>query len=99
MRLLLVIDAEPDLIRGVLDRLPAVRALVDNRWIQLASWHPVTGHVAIHPPVGPESGFVPYAAESRVLPVMADSTAYYRGHREHLPPARLMAGRLPGGDA
>ena len=99
VRLLMVIDAEPERIRQVLDRLPPVRALVENRWIQLASWHPTTGHVEVHAPVGRDSGFVPYVAESRAVPIIADSNAYYRGHREHLPPARLLAGRLPGGVA
>ena len=97
VRLLIVIDAPQDRILAVAERLPAVKRLVVNRWVQLAAWDPVTGEIAVF-----EGGrFVPYAREATRIAVVQRSADWYGGHRDHLPPARVMAGLAaadsPGG--
>ncbi|MFM8952571.1 MAG: DUF2309 domain-containing protein [Planctomycetaceae bacterium] len=89
VRLLMVIDATTDAIRAVLERLPAVRTLVANRWVRLAAWDPDTGSLASYEPDPAGDRFVPYVPEQAVLPVAASSADWFRGHRGHLPLARI----------
>lgn len=85
VRLVMVIDAPVRRILEVLDRLPAVRNLVVHRWIQLVAWQPHGADLEVHD----GAGFVPYAPESAAIPVVAKSASWYRGRRDHLPPARI----------
>ena len=81
----MVIDAAPERIMAVLERLPAVRALVVNRWIQLVAWQPHSHSLYVHG----SGGFGPYVPESAVIPVVSKSASWYRGRRDHLAPARI----------
>jgi uncharacterized protein YbcC (UPF0753/DUF2309 family) len=91
LRLLTVIEAAPERILAAAAALPNVRHLVENRWIQLVSWHPDTGCLAVF-----EGGrFEPYAPERNDIPVVDRSGSWYAGRREHLAPARVLAA-LPG---
>ncbi len=91
VRLLVVIDAAPETILQAAGSLPAVKRLVENHWIQLVSWHPVTGQLSLYS----KGGFVPYVPERRDLPVVDRSIVWYAGHRGHLPPARVLAAMGP----
>ncbi|NDC62968.1 MAG: DUF2309 domain-containing protein [Planctomycetia bacterium] len=87
VRLLIVIEATPARILAAAEGVPAVKRLVDNRWVQLASWDPDTGGLAVL-----EDGrFVPHVPERADVPVVERSIAWYSGRRDHLPPARLLA--------
>ena len=87
VRLLLVIDATPERILAVAERLPVVKQLVVNRWVQLASWDPDGGGMSVF-----ENGrFVPYAREVADMAVVQRSAEWYAGHRGNLPPARVLA--------
>jgi hypothetical protein len=87
VRLLMVIDATPETILAAAEAVPAVKRLVVNRWVQLVSWHPDTGALAVF-----EDGrFVPYSPERSDIPVVERSVAWYAGRRDHLPPARVLA--------
>lgn len=99
VRLLMVVEAAPERIHGVLDRLPVVKNMVAKRWIQFVSWHPDTGELAVQETADGEIAFIPYESESESIPVVPSSAAWYRGHRGNRPPARLLAGvSLPAGD-
>jgi uncharacterized protein YbcC (UPF0753/DUF2309 family) len=87
VRLLVVIDADPERILAAAEAVPAVQRLVVNRWIQLVSWHPRTGALAVFE----DGGFVPYTPERTDIPVVARSVSWYSGRRDHLPPARVLA--------
>jgi len=91
VRLLVVIDAAPEAILTAAARVPAVARLAGNRWIQLVSWHPVSGDLAIFG----DGGFEPYAAERRLLPEVPRSHDWYRGHRGHLEPAVIQTCLMP----
>jgi uncharacterized protein YbcC (UPF0753/DUF2309 family) len=97
VRLLIVVEASPPTILAAAEQAPAVKKLVVNGWVQLVSWHPDTGAITVF-----EDGrFRPHASESTVLPVVECSRDWYAGHRDHLPPARVLAGltslgRMPG---
>jgi len=91
VRLLVVIDAPVQRIRAVLDRLPAVRRLVVNQWVRTVARDPTTHALAAYSAA--DGGmFVPYVPETTTLPTAADSTAWYRGRRDNVPPARILAG-------
>jgi uncharacterized protein len=93
VRLLVVIDATPEAILAAAEPLPAVKRLVANRWIQLVSWHPHTGALAVFE----DGAFVPYRPERIDLPVVERSVSWYAGRRDHLPPARVLAAALRQG--
>jgi uncharacterized protein YbcC (UPF0753/DUF2309 family) len=92
MRLLIVIDAPIDRILAAVDRLPAVKRLVLNRWVQVAAWNPDGGGLTVFD----GTSFVPHVGETGTIAVVERSDEWYRGHRGHLPPARVLAS-LPGG--
>ena len=96
VRLLVVIDQTPEKIIAAAEAVPAVKRLVLNSWIQLVSWHPHTGALAVF-----EKGeFVPYRPERIDIPVVERSVSWYAGHRVHLPPARVLAAAVgPGKQA
>jgi len=87
IRLLVVIEATSERIMASAERLPGVKNLVVNQWIQLVSWDPDTGALTVF-----ENGeFVPYVPEHNDIPVVDRSVSWYAGHREHLAPARVLA--------
>ena len=87
LRLLMVVDAEPEDILSAADRTPAVRRLFDNRWVQLAAWSPSSGEVLVYD----GRQFHPHDCEFRTLPVVDRSVAWYGGRRGHLGPAQVLA--------
>lgn len=90
VRLLIVIDAEPERIRAAVSRVPGVERLVANRWVQLAGWNGTA--ISIF-----ERGqFVPFVREPGRIAVVERSADWFAGQRGHLPPARVMAA-LAGG--
>ncbi|MFM8734854.1 MAG: putative inorganic carbon transporter subunit DabA, partial [Pirellulales bacterium] len=93
VRLLIVIDATPEAILAAAEKVPVVKNLVVNGWVQLVSWHPDTGDLMVFE----EAGFRPYVPESPHVAVVDRSVEWYGGHREHLPPARILAALAPPG--
>jgi uncharacterized protein YbcC (UPF0753/DUF2309 family) len=86
VRLLTIVEATPEKLMAVTERQPVVRELVVNRWIQLVSVDPVTGAMKVFG----DGGFVPYTPAVTPLPVVSSSADWYRGHIEHLAPARIV---------
>lgn len=87
VRLLNVIEAEPEVLERLLDRSPAIARLVVNRWVQLVAWSPSSGRMFLRE----ERGFVPYEPRSGPIPTVATSVEHYRGRRGPLEPARVEA--------
>lgn len=87
MRLLLIVEATPEVLLGIAGRQAEVRELVVNRWVQLISVDPVSG--ALHEFTA--KGFVPYTPDPTPLPVVTRSAERHTT-RAHLPPAIVTAG-------
>jgi uncharacterized protein YbcC (UPF0753/DUF2309 family) len=85
VRLLTVVEAEPDRLLGVLGGRPDLRRLVEHRWLQLVAWSPSTG--ALH--VFERGAFVRYRPASLHLAEAPSSVEHYRGARGHLPCVRI----------
>ncbi len=93
VRLLTVIEAEPEVLVQIATEYPEVGRLVVNRWIQVVAWSPSTGRMSVFT----DDGFVPYEPERDDLPSAQNSVEYYSGRRQHLPCARIEAGSLAVG--
>ncbi len=87
MRLLTVVEATEERLLAIAESQPGVGRLVGNGWIQLVAQHPETGSLSVLRP----GGFVPYTPESEVQE-FATSINCYRGQRDNVAPARILAG-------
>jgi uncharacterized protein YbcC (UPF0753/DUF2309 family) len=90
VRLLMIVEAPQERIAAALDRLPAVKNLFVQQWIQLVAFDPGSGELAVQDSRDGTISFRPYAAESDSIPVAASSAAWYRGHRGNVRPAKLL---------
>lgn len=87
VRLLLVVEATTDTLRRLDAKQPALRELLGNGWVRLASVDPVTGALAV---LGDE-GFVPVALSPDPVPEVRSSHEWYRGKTAFLGPAIVRA--------
>lgn len=92
VRLLMVVEAPVERITAVLERLPAVKQMVANRWIQLVAADPVTGSISEQNGADGTISFVDYEPENESIAVAASSESWFRGRRDNLAPARILAG-------
>jgi uncharacterized protein YbcC (UPF0753/DUF2309 family) len=88
VRLLIVCETTPEVMRRVLDGNPAGRAMVDNGWVYLAVQSPDTNDVQLYQ----KGEFVPYRPQAARLPSAPSSVDWYRGWRDHLEFAEIGAG-------
>jgi hypothetical protein len=93
LRILFAIEATQAALTSIMERNPGIKALVLNRWVQLAAIDPETGAISVF-----ESGaFAPYEPEGLPLPVAATSEQWYSGWRDHLEFAEIApAGQRQG---
>ncbi|NTX50570.1 DUF2309 domain-containing protein [Myxococcus sp. CA039A] len=94
MRLLLVVEASTSVLSAILARQPTLHELIHHQWVQLVSVDPMTGAQHRFTP----SGFQWLATPETSLPEVASSPHWYRGHRDFLPPALILAPRSFGED-
>ena len=87
MRLLNVIEATPEQLGKVMERIPHVVPLVANEWLLVVAWDPATRRMWNY-----EDGqFVPYTPETHTVPTVRHSVDWYQGRRDNLPPVRVVA--------
>jgi len=87
MRLLFVIETTPEGIRQIMDRDPLVRKILQNGWSQLALLNPLSSEILVY-----RAGeFHPYQPDITELPKAASSLDWYRGQRDHLEFAEIVA--------
>lgn len=87
LRILFVIETSPEAMLSIMDRHPVIGRLVRNEWVQLAVLHPDPSHVLLF-----RGGqFEPYKVESAELPTVERSVDWYRGWRDHLGFASVLA--------
>jgi len=90
MRLLLVIDAPAERILAAADRLPGVKQLFTNSWVQLAVWNDA-GDLEVFD----GSMFRPHERSRSRLPIVDRSISWFSGKRGHVPPAQILAAATP----
>lgn len=84
MRLLLVLEALPDLVTQIYQRQPLIQQLVGNEWVQLAVKDPIENVIYSF---DPKSGFSRWLNPAQPLATVKRSADWYSGHSDHLPPA------------
>jgi uncharacterized protein YbcC (UPF0753/DUF2309 family) len=88
-RLAIVVEGTPDHIWRVVQANPAIKRLVQNRWIWLASLDMESG--ALWECLS--TGFVPHIPEHALAVVTGESATWYQGKRGFVPPVAIMPER------
>jgi hypothetical protein len=92
VRLLFVIETRPEQFLRIMQRNPVIRRLCGNGWVQVATLSPDSADIhLLH-----GERFVPYAGRLEELPRVTNSIEWYRGWRENLGFAQVLAGLEPG---
>jgi hypothetical protein len=89
MRLLVILEATPEDVSRITERNPEIRELVTNEWIQLALVDPRNQTVSEYA----RGSFVPIVPPRAVASTIS-SVHWYRGRRDHLPPAVIRTGEV-----
>ena len=87
-RLALVIEADADRLRRVVQANPDIERLVRNRWIWLARLDPGSGTVS----EWRSPGFAAHEPGPPAAVVVGNSADWYQGRRGFLPPVAIVAG-------
>jgi len=88
VRCLFVIETTPERLNKVLNANAALRQLVENRWIRIATIGPQSGRIHVRR----EHGFEEFDGGVERLPVALSSQEWYSGKIEHLPMAEIQTG-------
>jgi uncharacterized protein YbcC (UPF0753/DUF2309 family) len=91
VRILFVIEAQPQAILRVLDRNPAMHRLVSNGWVQMASLDPHSSKMFLFR----KGRFEEYWPEVSDLPTISSSVEWFRGWRDHLGYASIVPASDP----
>jgi uncharacterized protein YbcC (UPF0753/DUF2309 family) len=83
VRILFVIETTPERLMNVVNASAALRQLVGNRWIRVATIDPESGRVHVRR----DSGFEEFDGPVERLPVALSSAEWYSGKLQHLPMA------------
>jgi uncharacterized protein YbcC (UPF0753/DUF2309 family) len=87
VRVLFVVETTPERLSKVVGARPALKQIVESRWIRIATIDPESGHVH----VWRDSGFEEFQERLERLPVALSSTEWYSGKLQHLPMARIQS--------
>jgi uncharacterized protein YbcC (UPF0753/DUF2309 family) len=85
VRLTVIVETTPTRLVRVLAALPAVNRMVRHGWVKTVCWPPDGGPPQVYEPA--DDRFVAHVVEQAALPVVASSADWFRGTRDHLPPA------------
>jgi hypothetical protein len=86
LRLLLAVEATPEVLGAIHARQAPLRELLDGGWVVLVSLHPETGEARrFHPGVG----FLPEAPSPEPTPIVPEAARHYQGRAGLLPPVLL----------
>jgi uncharacterized protein YbcC (UPF0753/DUF2309 family) len=83
VRILFVVETTPERLMHVVSEHAALKQLVENRWIRIATIDPESGRVHVHR----DSGFEKFDEHLERLPAVFSSAEWYSGKIQHLPMA------------
>lgn len=90
VRLLIICETTPAIMRQVLQRNSLGHRLTENEWVTLVVQSPDSNDLLLYR----NGAFHPYIPQTRSLPVAASSVDWYRGWRDHLEFAEINPGTL-----
>ena len=91
VRLLMFIEQTREQFLRAIASLPYVTKLIHNQWLHIALIDPHTQEFFLWE----EGRFVAWENSLNYFPKVLDSSIWYQGKREHLPPARVLASLPP----
>jgi uncharacterized protein YbcC (UPF0753/DUF2309 family) len=91
VRLLFVIETRPEHFLGIMQRNPTIRRLCGNGWVQVATLSPDSDEIQL---LRGET-FEPFCGQLEELPRVNHSVEWYRGWRDNLGFAQVLAGLQP----
>ena len=94
VRILFVVEITPDRLERVIETNNALKHLLENRWIRLATIDPASARVHVHR----DRGFEEFHEDLERLPVALSSHEWYAGKLQHLPMAWIQTARTATGD-
>lgn len=94
VRILFVVETTPDRLEKVIETNTALRRLLENRWIRLATIDPASARVHVHR----DGRFEEFHEDLERLPVALSSHEWYAGKLQHLPMAWIQTPRTATGD-
>ena len=83
VRILFVVETTPEQLMRVVSANAALKRLVENRWIRVATIDPASGRVHMRR----DTGFEEFDEHVERLPVAFSSAEWYGGKIQHLPMA------------
>jgi len=94
VRILFVVETTPERLTKVIENNSALKRLLENRWIRLATIDPRSPRVHVYR----DGGFEEFHEDLERLPVALSSNEWYAGKLEHLPMAWIQTPRTATGD-
>jgi len=94
VRILFVVETTPERLENVIETNTALKQLLENRWIRLATIDPASARIHVHR----DSGFEEFHEDLERLPVALSSHEWYSGKLQHLPMAWIQTPRTGIGD-
>jgi len=86
MRLQVVVEASLETIGEIYGRQPPLQELIGNGWLLVSAMDPDTGAISLF---DPEQGFLPWEAGTKPMPSVSNSSEWYQGKHDPLPPAMI----------
>jgi uncharacterized protein len=94
VRILFVVETAPDRLEKVMETNIALKRLLENRWIRMATIDPASARVHVYR----DRGFEEFHGDLERLPVALSSHEWYTGKLQHLPMAWIQTPRTAKGD-
>ena len=94
VRILFVVETTPNRLEKVIETNSALKRLLENRWIRLATIDPASARVHVHR----DGEFEEFHEDLERLPVALSSHEWYAGKLQHLPMAWIQTPRTATGD-
>jgi uncharacterized protein len=88
MRLLFIVQSDAKTLRRIIDANAAIHSLVENRWVQLAIFDPLSNEVLIYE----NNQFQVWDQEKVPIPTVTKSQEWYQGNRDSIPCASIVEG-------
>jgi uncharacterized protein YbcC (UPF0753/DUF2309 family) len=92
LRILFVVQTNPTVMKRIIAANPAIESLVVRKWVQLALLDAANSEILLYR----DGEFESYKNTSSEIPMVASSTDWFRGSREHLGFASIIDARSGG---
>ncbi|MCU0720773.1 MAG: DUF2309 domain-containing protein [Pirellula sp.] len=88
MRLLFVVQSDPQTLRRIIDSNSAIQLLVENRWVQLATFEPKSNQILIYE----NRQFLVWDEALKPIPIVKRSQDWYQRKRDSLTSVTISGG-------